>query len=347
MSLALMADDIDSLGDEILLYENIANVLQTHGMSRTTFSILKGLGLLTSVSSIALESLNDDDTPVAIESLIDDVKTKLSKWSAKVVSFVTSTKDKFIDMFDSLMDKLKGSTNKAVSHFSENKDNAKKYVKAHPYKTIAVGLLAAAAALAVGAFVFKAFPMFSQAVKIPKFIQTVGTMISKIKYPFGKIAVAYSNGGTKMKVAIAAGGAAATMGTIGGLGWTKDKITEIYRDYSKTQINADTITKGSLEITKNIVKGTGTAVAKTVQGGASSFSQGYHFGTETKEPVRVLNGTVAMSFTAFSVIVASAMYAVWKLISGVVIGALKVTCVTIHALSNPKDSDDDDDGEFL
>lgn len=333
------------LEDEIILQNNLINTISTNGLSKTAFSILINSSLLSNTSSlsIALESFDESSDIVAIESLAEKVKDNVAKWAAKALSFAKSSKDKIMSVFEDLYDKLKSRTKQVSSKVFDSAAESKKYAKAHPYKTISLAIAAAIAALAVGTLVINGFPVFKNAIKIPQFMKTVGSAIAKIKYPLGKITTAYKQGGTVIKLAIATGGVVAGIGTIAGLGWTKDKVVSTYNEYSKIKLNTETIVNGSTSLLKRTANA-GIAFVKGIGSGIShGFNQGYYAGTDTPEPVRVLNGTLAMTFTTFCVLAASAVYLVYKLITGIVIGTLKVLCITLNALLGAKESED----EFL
>lgn len=345
-------DDIkqlEFLQDSILLQDNVINCISTHGVSKSSFLIMKSANLLTSTSLdfVSLESLDSSHNEIALESLLDKAKEKIATWSAKVLSFTKSAQLKITNLFNPLLNKLKEYSKKVIDKVFSKADGAKKYVKAHPYKTIAAAILAVLAVIGVGQFIIRGFPLFRNASRIPQFMSTVGRMISKIKYPLGKIATSYSKGGTVLKVTIASGGFITGAGTIAALGWTKDKVANLYREYSQIKVNSETLTSGSSNLIKNVATD-GIAFVKGVyQGSMKGFDSGYYAAADEGGVRQVGSSVVGMTITTFAVIAASAAYIVYKLITGVVIGTLKVICITLNALLGSKDSQDDDDKDFL
>jgi len=340
-------NDLYSLGDEIMMYDDTINAVSRYGISKSSFLILKSSGLLSSTSfdAIALEGFNDNCEDIALESLIDKVKEKVAKWSAKALSFAKTTASKISNTLGNLLEKLKNISKNVIDKVFDKADAGKQYVKAHPYKTIALTIAAVLTVLGIGQFIIKGFPVFRNAAKIPQFMKTVGGMIAKVNYPLGKITTAFSKGGMVMKVSIGTGTFLTGVGTIAALGWTKDKVASVYREYSQIKVNSETITKGSMNLISNTARDGVSFVKGVYTGTRKGFDAGYYSDEDSSETKRVVAGATSMTITTFAVLLAAAAYVVYKLITGVVIGALKVICISLNALLGAKESKDDD--EFL
>jgi ElaB/YqjD/DUF883 family membrane-anchored ribosome-binding protein len=320
--------------------------VKRYGINPTAAHMLRSAGLLSTTSPeaiAALESLSYHDgdaaeTAIACESLWETIKTKVTQWSSKVLNFFSGAKSKLTDRLHTLFDRLKAAGQKARAMLADGTAAATKQVKAHPYKTVALVVAAAVAALGIGAWAIGALPAFGEAASLTTFMSTLAGKVSAIKWPFGKIVATLTKSKLRIGLTIAAVGAAGAAAAIPVLGWNKMSAGEIVND-------ADRLVRGGVDIAGKLVSKAGSAVKAgwmAVRRGAhaivQSGHQGYHQNEGLSEQRRMRYAGVNMTITTFGVVVAGVGYLLFKLFNTIVVGGLKLMYQTLRALTRADDA---------
>lgn len=338
-------ESINTLTNELLVHHETIDALNTHGVNPTALRIMVTTGLLsgTSLHAMALESQSAHlptsvETQMAVEALTDKIKVKMAEWSAKIITFFNDKNDKLGEVIKGLNTKLKAAAQKASEKIFGDKDGAKQYAKAHPYKTIALALAAAVVAIGVLHFTAQYFPAFKDAAAVPKFMTKLSSMINAIKWPFGKVAAVLANSSTKVKLTVGAVGTVAVVGTVLELAWNKDKILKTIHDYGTLEHGLWSVWDGIKSKTVNALKDSWTMVKGT---GAAVYHGGlfgYHTVNDVSPATRALSTVASMSLATFAVIVTGIGYLMYQLVKNIVVVAFRLACMTMVALGGATDN---------
>jgi ElaB/YqjD/DUF883 family membrane-anchored ribosome-binding protein len=179
--------EIDQLRCDVDKLQNVQSTLAQFGSDKTSIQLIKSL-LLTSVSpigDIGTESLSDE---VVLESFGDTIKQKVGEWSARVLSVVKATKEKVISSLKPIWDKITQLTKKLTNGVWNTATAIKNQIKAHPYATIALVIVAMIAVVGLVGFVNRNTPSVgSDKSTMDRFISKLNEMINRIKSPLGSI----------------------------------------------------------------------------------------------------------------------------------------------------------------
>lgn len=263
-----------AMGEIEILEEHIRKIYQTqealrlHGLNQTSFSLLGAVGLLSgsSLESIAIESLNDESFAVAqtaaLEALDKSANEKAVSWSAKILTFVKDGTQTILDRISSIWSTIK---EKAAALTQSGWDMTKATgaeVKAHPYKTIALVLGAAAMAFGIASFVGRGFPIGNVTLsQMTSFTSKLDAMYRKVTWPFGKVITTLSPDGTVVKAVIEnvvnkIGSASVTT-----LGWTSAGVSAITKNVERI---VDGTTSSLKSVWDHILKPAGQVVDRVM-----------------------------------------------------------------------------------
>ncbi len=334
--------DLDLIGGDILTLTDTYTTIKKYGLNKTSLSLVKHLNLLSESSILGLESSGTHlDITIALEDIKEKIKESVSKWSEKLASFIKNSSSKITGTITSLMDRMKTAMSSVKTKIFENVDSAKNYARVHPYKTLAKALTAALATMAVLGFVIKGLPSLKTPDNLNPFMSKIYDMINKIDWPFGKIAANLSNRGNRISVAIAGITLAAGTGIITKLGYTRAGLDFLGNSLSRIGGNLRSMWPDIQNKSSEIFSG-----LKTITSGMGyAYKKGEAVGSQTNDDYRykspVVRATVTagtISLTVLSVAVVSIGYVMFKLITSVVIGTIKLFCATLNKLigSSPK-----------
>lgn len=188
--MSIFKSDLDEIEKSITTLCLISDGVEKYGINQTSLYILKRHHLLSgaSLSTLAIESINDSTQVTALEALSEDIKEKSAQWAAKVVGlFKDGSKaitDKLTTLLESVKEKAALLTDKAWDVAKDTKD----LVVAHPYKTILIALSAAVAIFGIVSFVGTSLPVgVVTNGQLHTFMMRLRTMYHGINLPFGKI----------------------------------------------------------------------------------------------------------------------------------------------------------------
>lgn len=333
--------ELDQLGTEVLQLGNTAHAIETFGLNPAAVEIMSATGLLsgTSLNAIALESVNDN---MALESILDSLKDKMTTWSAKVLNLFSETGGKVLTTLKGLWTRLKASTEVVKKKVFDTTDKAQRYAKAHPYKTLAAALTAAVAVTGIVAFAARGLPSYRNAKELPRFMEKLVEMIGKIRWPFGPVVPKLINGGKKIAVTAAAATAAAGVATIAKLGWSRMNVESLDHTFDKIYDGIVDGWKHSQEKTVRVLKDGWTIAKGMYRGITMGASVGYNSGiegphermTNAENAKHMLDGVGGILLATFAVGVVSVGYVLYHLVRTIVCGAFRLVNATMNALSN-------------
>lgn len=349
-------NELEHLGSELSQYQDSVIALDQYGLNPTSFSILKTTGLLTgtALEALAVESVGihngcDSETLIAIESLIDKAKEKTAEWAAKLITFFKEGPSKVIDHITDLYNRIKDKANTLKETLFSKANSAKLYVKAHPYKTVAMALAAAIIVIGIVTFTTRAIPTYKNASQLPAVLHKVDGMLDKVKWPFGKIVTTFNSAGTKMKIAIAGVTAVPAAMTVAHLGWSDLALSGAAGQASKLSTETTGVWPAFKRATVSVASTAYTMAKGIVQGGITGAKAGWYpikqvQPSDLYNPIppllRLMVAGAGMTLGAFSVAVVSITYLIYQLIKGIVVGTLNLLHGTCVALGDASVSDE-------
>ena len=186
-----MADSVLRFRDDLQCLYTFRKTIQTYGLDQSTAMVLHKSHLLsgTSFSNLGLESLGyDTASEIALESITEAIKHTVTKWAAKVLSFISRSVAKLVGGLKSLGLKIAKASKAIGAHGWDETKKASQYVTAHPVKTVLGVSTAVIAAIGVIAYANGSFPSFSAGSDaFRKFGETLATKINSIKWPLGTL----------------------------------------------------------------------------------------------------------------------------------------------------------------
>jgi hypothetical protein len=198
------------------------------GLTDSTLSSIRSSRLLssTAIETIATESLssrsdNGTASEIALESIKEAIKIKITQWSAKILSVVKSTIDKLTNItapiFSKIKEKMSGLRKGTYNALKASKD----VIKTHPYKTATAAIASILVVAGIIAYATGHFPKSgSSASVVDSYYTRLKTMINGIKSPVGTIKADISKT-TGLTISSMTHPVDPVSGTAVDLGWTK------------------------------------------------------------------------------------------------------------------------------
>lgn len=309
--------------------------IRTNGVELSTVAALQSGGMLSSMtfSAIALEYLSDQkvNAGIALEGLAETLKTKVTAWSAKILKFVTSTAGKIKEKIAGLLDKLKTDSTKAKEALSKQSGLVKTKIKAHPYKSIAAGLLAVAAVIGILIFSAQAIPGLKSIPACQALNTKLVSMIKQIKWPFGAITAVVKENGKKIALGIAAFGLA-TVATIGTLGWTSSSVDSSRKLADASGSKFNTVWEVLKSHTKRAATNTGTIIKGLYQGTVTGAKMAAYDQADGSTASKVVRGIFGGAVGFIAVAITSIVYVLYRLIEAIIVGTFKALAMTFRAI---------------
>lgn len=246
--------NMDQLDQELKQLMDSTLAIEQFGMNPSAFGVLKTTGLLsgTALNTPALEffatqNVDNLESDIALEALTDKIKQKMTEWAAKIISAAKGMTDTVTSILSTLWTKVSEQGKMLTASVWDKAKVAGATIKAHPYKTLAAMITAAAVVVAIIALVASGMPgAYANETVLKSFIFKIQDMIKTIKLPFGKINVSTLADGTKIVCNIdqttkMTAGAAKLVD----LGWTQNAVKamsgSLNRVWSSLKINASAI----------------------------------------------------------------------------------------------------------
>lgn len=257
--------NMDQLDQELKQLMDSTLAIEQFGMTQTAFSVLKTTGLLsgTALNTPGLEffatrSVDNLESDMALEALGDKIKQKMTEWAAKIISVAKGMTDTVTSILSTLWNKVSEQGKMLTSAVWDKAKVAGATIKAHPYKTLAAMVAAAAVVVAIIALVATGMPgAYANETVLQSFIFKIKDMISGIKLPFGKINVTTLADGTKIVCNIEKSSKmTAGIGKLTDLGWTQSTVKamsgSLSRVWSTLKINAAAISNKVVSSIKTV-----------------------------------------------------------------------------------------------
>jgi len=345
----MIYDEIDSFDSDFteLVREsseirNLCEIRETvseYGLSQTSFKILNSAKFLTTTSydSFALENFSGNTeslSKVALEELDNKINEKSAGWAAKILSFVKMIGSKTLAVIDPIWDKLSGMFKKIGSSAWDKTKSVGKAIKAHPYKTIMLVILAIAAVGGILAYCGSFLPGSNQAWSaLGKFDSKIGELSSKIKLPWGKVNVTPGNAKNLNHIDVVFASKSAESIPIEKLGWSQSAARTCYTELSKSITSfksglGSSISRGTKVLSENISK-VGHAVVPKLESAFKGVGKTVenHTGSKTVAGAAQMVASGAFFWGAVNI-----FHKLWRLIKKIVIGGLRLIYTTIKAL---------------
>jgi hypothetical protein len=324
---------------EIKQLEDARNIISQLGVSSSSVLIMKSMGLLSSTSfdSIALESLNsnnDNFKNIALEELDTKISDKQAGWSAKLLSFVKSVGSKTLDILNPIWEKITGVFKKAGSFVWDKAESVGKAVKAHPYKTIMVVILAIAAVAGILAYCGSFLPGSNQGwAMLGKFDKKLAELASKIKLPWGSVKTTAGNANNLNRIDVVFAARKAENIPIEKLGWSQASARTCYTELSKAVTSVKSglgsfVSRGVKVLSEGAAT-VGHATVPKVEGAFKSVGNVVYNHTGSKT---VASAAQMVAGGAFFWGAVNIFHKVWRLIKKIVIGGLKMIYSSIKYL---------------
>lgn len=346
--------EVLTIESDIMKLCSTLDIIEHHGAPISAVKILCATNLLNTASRIALEALDEGEFGLEADktkqSIIDTIKEKAAQWSLKVISFFKNKSASFFGKINSLLDKFKKAMSLAKDKISVKANSTKVYVKAHPYKTVAMALSACVAVMGLIAFTGRMLPTVSSSKAMIQFTNTFKNKVAEIRWPFGEVSAKVISGGKKVALAVAAVGAVGGLGKLVQLGWSNvtaeqlDKgLEKVCGGLEKTWMTlapkVSTIGNTVIDLTKN-----------TFKAGIGGFNIGYNalvnerenrYNVDItekeilKETAQIGLGGVVAAGTVVLFWASSIIYALYKLMITIVGGTVNLCYRTMQSLSHP------------
>lgn len=337
----LEQQELESLEMEMNLLAQSMFAVETYGINPTAVHIMQVTGLLdgTAIQTLGLEAFGYEapdhpESQMALEALSGKIKEKAAQWSAKVISMASSFSSKTMGVLNPLWDKITSSVSKLSSASWDKAKEAGKVVRAHPYKTIIVVILAIAAVAGVVLFGGQALPAIgAKQAQVTKFVTDMASKINKIKWPFGDIKAVVAEGGAKFAVTVKDTGSAAKAIALDKLDWTATMVKsaggQLGRAWTVTKQGVGEFGDRAGKIGKTIAK-SGFDVTKTTVD--ASTTAGVRVGRAVAGNNLVGNvGGMVIGSVIFSTII-STVVGLTKLVYRIIAGGLRIIAATFNAL---------------
>lgn len=313
--------------------DTISSAVSRFGINPTAVTLLSAKGLLlnTCLDGVAIEHISFDgpngiETQLALEAINDNQQSVAAVWSAKILGFLKTVGGKLLSVLSGMMNKIGELLKKAGSSLKDKAGDGVRYVKAHPVKVI-VGLIASIAAVA-GIMIYSASNLAGAAQTrqaMEAFTAKFKQMTDKIPWPFGKPKVS-GESVKDFRIDVVFPPRNTVQGIpIDKLGWNQQAARAIGRQFDAAS--------------KTVKTGFTTFGAKTYEAVKKYSRAGVGMVNQSVGAVADLTGSkVIAGGAAFAVgailfrLGVSLVYAVYRLLRKVVIGALHLIWNTLKAV---------------
>jgi hypothetical protein len=299
----LLGNDLDQQVAQLL---SSAIAIDTLGMSKTSFAILKSSDLLSGTSLDALGTENFSTTPgddpesqMAVEALLDKMKEKAGAWSARILNLTTKISTTIVDLSKSLWSQISEKVSALNTKAWDKAHAVTQTMKAHPYKTVAAVAVAAAAAIGIIGFIMNGMSgAYANQSALKSFMYRIQDMVKGIKWPFGSVASDVIEQGGSFKFATKVTRAttvALESESVVKLGWTQSAVRAVSGQVGRftTTLTSSASKFGGkvVDVLKMVNNNTGDGMAGIVEGAVKGKTQSTLGGWAAKEVVKRLYNT--------------------------------------------------------
>lgn len=341
--------EIDLQFSEVLCLQNELQHLTTardaireHGSNPTAIALMRASGLLsgTSLDAIAIETFTQDsvdgiETLTALESLDASIDEKKASWSAKIISTVKSFSVKILQVIEPIWNKISELFGKLTSKTWDATKSVGRAIKAHPYKTIMVTVVAIASVAGILAYCGSFLPGSNHGwAALGKFDTKLGELAKKIKLPFGgKVDVIGGTAKNLNHIDVVFAPRNAGSIPIAESGWTQAAAKTCYTQLSSAMNSIKggigSFSSRALKVFSEHTATVGHAVVGTVERGFKSVGGIVYDHTGSKTAASAAQMVAGSVFFWGAV---NIFHKIWRLIKKIVLGGLRLIMSSVRAL---------------